>query len=76
MQNTATIKYTSHPLGQLLSPKQKMTNVGKHVGKLEKGKVRILYAIFQHLCKVWDHFEEKRKNLFYNLRKKIRKMTF
>ena len=35
MQNTATIKYTSHPLGQLLSPKQKMTNVGKHVGKLE-----------------------------------------
>lgn len=48
----------------------------QHVGKLEKGKVRILYAIFQHLCKVWDHFEEKRKNLFYNLRKKIRKMTF
>ena len=48
----------------------------QHVGKLEKGKVRILYAVFQHLCKVWDHFKKREKNLFYILRKKIRKMIF
>ena len=50
----------------------------QHVGKLEKCKVRMLYDIFQNLCKVWDHFKEKRKNLLYNFRKKkkIRKMTF
>lgn len=48
----------------------------QHVGKLEKGKVRILYAVFQHLCKVWDHFKKRGKNLFYILRKKIRKMIF
>ena len=48
----------------------------QHVGKLEKGKVRILYAIFQQLCKVWDHFEKKGKKIILHFKKKNKKNDF